>query len=500
MTITPTPPPAARCSRRHAARLPQPPDLPLPLRQRVRPAGPQPDRQPRRSTRSPSGPGPPVAAQDRRRRRRPHRGRACADRRARSQRPPWPAAPPATWRVPPGGAQQRRRGDRAASGFRADVLISWGDRVDSGRAALRRRHARRPRRRRKQFGYNNDYVGVLPHPTTATAALLVTNHEYTDEKLMFPDRRATTRATIKRIAMASHGMSVVEIAARRRARARGQRRRSARPRSTAASRRQSEFRLVGPAAGRRPAARPPRTRPAARCSARSTTAPAGSPRGARCSPARRTSTSTSTRPPAATSTRATPRRTTATASAASPSRGWDEVDPRFDLTPGAARAVPVRLDRRGRPVRPGLDAAQAHDARPVQARGRQRHDRRRRAASSPTWATTSAFDYIYKFVSAGTVRPRQQPARPGATTCACSPRARCTSPGSPATASRTSAYDGVRHLDPADQRHRVVRRRHVGRRRAHRHPARRRHGRRRPRWTVPRTSRSTRSTAGSTAR
>ena len=45
------------------------------------------------------------------------------------------------------------------------------------------------------------------------------------------------------------------------------------------------------------------------------------------------------------------------------------------VRPGQApeRGAPVRLDRRGRPVRPAVAPAQAHRAGPVQARGRERH-------------------------------------------------------------------------------------------------------------------------------
>ena len=42
------------------------------------------------------------------------------------------------------------------------------------------------------------------------------------------------------------------------------------------------------------------------------------------------------------------------------------------------RGVPRRLDRRGRPVRPEVDAEEAHHARPDEARGRDHHDHRRR--------------------------------------------------------------------------------------------------------------------------
>jgi secreted PhoX family phosphatase len=75
----------------------------------------------------------------------------------------------------------------------------------------------------------------------------VTNHEYTDEQLMFPTG-AYDPATVKQIAMASHGMSVVEI--RRGGRSGSWERIS--PRRTTLNRRLhvgSDFRLVGPAAG-----------------------------------------------------------------------------------------------------------------------------------------------------------------------------------------------------------------------------------------------------------
>ena len=49
-----------------------------------------------------------------------------------------------------------------------------------------------PAAQAKQFGYNCDYVGVLPIPgSRGRFALLVVNHEYTNEELMFPTGRAT---------------------------------------------------------------------------------------------------------------------------------------------------------------------------------------------------------------------------------------------------------------------------------------------------------------------
>ena len=92
-------------------------------------------------------------------------------------------------------------------GFGHHVVISWGDRVLPGapRFDLRRQT---PAAAATQFGYNCDYVGVLP--LSRTKALMVVNHEYTNEELMFPPGTYDDE-TVRQIAMASHGMSVVEI-------------------------------------------------------------------------------------------------------------------------------------------------------------------------------------------------------------------------------------------------------------------------------------------------
>ena len=92
-------------------------------------------------------------------------------------------------------------------GFGHHVVISWGDRVLPG-APRFDVNRQTPQSAAMQFGYNNDYVGVLP--LSRTRALLVANHEYTNEELMFPADEYD-EDTIRRIAMASHGMSVVEI-------------------------------------------------------------------------------------------------------------------------------------------------------------------------------------------------------------------------------------------------------------------------------------------------
>jgi secreted PhoX family phosphatase len=130
--------------------------------------------------------------------------------------PPGAAAVPdgVTRRMPPLSnlrftpvAPNTRDSVTVPKGFGHHVVISWGDRVVPGAPRFNVR-AQTPEAAALQFGYNCDYVGVLP--LSRTRALLVVNHEYTNEELMFP-AGAYDDDTIRRIAMASHGMSVVEI-------------------------------------------------------------------------------------------------------------------------------------------------------------------------------------------------------------------------------------------------------------------------------------------------
>ena len=77
---------------------------------------------------------------------------------------------------------------------------------------------------------------------------------------------------------------------------------------------------------------------------------------------------------------------------------------------GAERGQPLRLDRRDRSVRSGVDAEEAHRARPHEARGRGRHHQQGRPLSSSIPGDDERFDYVYKFVTARHGRP-QQPRR-----------------------------------------------------------------------------------------
>ncbi|RDI46835.1 PhoX family protein [Nocardia mexicana] len=98
-------------------------------------------------------------------------------------------------------------------GYEQSVVIRWGDPVlpdapafDFGKQSAAAQA--------KQFGYNNDFAGLLPIEGRQDAYLLVVNHEYTTEPHMFtgynPD--APVREQFE-ICLAAHGLSVVEVKA-----------------------------------------------------------------------------------------------------------------------------------------------------------------------------------------------------------------------------------------------------------------------------------------------
>ncbi|WP_405102558.1 PhoX family protein [Micromonospora sp. NBC_01412] len=98
------------------------------------------------------------------------------------------------------------------NGYDHAVVIRWGDPVVPGAPEFDP-HRQTAAKQAKQFGYNNDFVGVLPLDRQGRRALLVVNHEYTNEDLMFPGFTGLDALTVEqvRVAMAAHGMSVVEL-------------------------------------------------------------------------------------------------------------------------------------------------------------------------------------------------------------------------------------------------------------------------------------------------
>ena len=98
-----------------------------------------------------------------------------------------------------------------AAGYQYAVVMRWGDPVEEGAPEFDV-DAQTPEAQAKQFGYNCDFIGFLP--LGHRRALLVVNHEYTNEQLMFSGvatESSPTTPAQKLIAMAAHGISVVEL-------------------------------------------------------------------------------------------------------------------------------------------------------------------------------------------------------------------------------------------------------------------------------------------------
>ncbi len=101
------------------------------------------------------------------------------------------------------------------AGFQQAVVVAWGDPVQPGAPAFDFEH-QTPAAQEQQFGYNCDYTTMLPlgrGHRGQDRALLVVNHEYTDEVLMFRGWEDAATAPLEQLetAIAAHGLAVVEI-------------------------------------------------------------------------------------------------------------------------------------------------------------------------------------------------------------------------------------------------------------------------------------------------
>ncbi|MFD8414854.1 PhoX family protein [Streptomyces sp. NPDC059650] len=132
-------------------------------------------------------------------------------------------------------------------GYAQNVVIKWGDPIVKGAPGFNS-DKQTAAAQAGQFGYNNDFLSLLPLGSGyERQQLLVANHEYTDEVLMFKgyDPANPTREQVE-IAWAAHGLSVVVVQEDHRS-----------GKLTVVNRHQlnrrlhttSEFRIAGPAAG-----------------------------------------------------------------------------------------------------------------------------------------------------------------------------------------------------------------------------------------------------------
>lgn len=106
-----------------------------------------------------------------------------------------------------------------AEGYSADVLIRWGDGVEADAPKFEPGNLT-AEAQAQQFGYNNDFLGFIALGGRADHGLLVVNHEYTNEELMFPgidptDKKSKRFAAMTKdrvaVEMMAHGGSVLEV-------------------------------------------------------------------------------------------------------------------------------------------------------------------------------------------------------------------------------------------------------------------------------------------------
>jgi hypothetical protein len=98
-------------------------------------------------------------------------------------------------------------------GYTATVLIAWGDPLSDG-PAFAPDASNSAADQAQQWGMHND--GVVYFPINGSKhGLLVQNHEYTDDVLLFPDGTANWNTDKTAKALAAHGVSVIEVAKKR---------------------------------------------------------------------------------------------------------------------------------------------------------------------------------------------------------------------------------------------------------------------------------------------
>ncbi|MDP9198358.1 MAG: PhoX family phosphatase [Pseudomonadota bacterium] len=97
-------------------------------------------------------------------------------------------------------------------GYTAKVLIAWGDPVSDG-PQFRQDASNSALEQEWQWGMHND--GMVYFPIQGSwRGLIVQNHEYTDDVLLFPDGTANWSQEKTNKALAAHGVGIIEVARR----------------------------------------------------------------------------------------------------------------------------------------------------------------------------------------------------------------------------------------------------------------------------------------------
>ena len=96
-------------------------------------------------------------------------------------------------------------------GYEQSVLIAWGDPVIEGAPEFDV-DKQTAEAAEKQFGFNNDFAGLIEHPDNPERLVYMCSHEYTTEPMMFPDYdpENPTEEQVK-IGWAGHGHTILEV-------------------------------------------------------------------------------------------------------------------------------------------------------------------------------------------------------------------------------------------------------------------------------------------------
>lgn len=96
-------------------------------------------------------------------------------------------------------------------GYRASVLISWGQPLHTGGPAFDPSGKGSADAQEVQFGDNNDGMSLFAFPDDPNRALMAINNEYTNYRYLYPHGGLPTSAEDVRKAQASEGVSVIEV-------------------------------------------------------------------------------------------------------------------------------------------------------------------------------------------------------------------------------------------------------------------------------------------------
>jgi secreted PhoX family phosphatase len=100
-------------------------------------------------------------------------------------------------------------------GYKASVLISWGQPLQKNAPAFDPSGNGTARAQEVQFGDNNDGMSLFPFPGDNNRALMAINNEYTNYRYLFPHGGQPQSAEDVHKAQASEGVSVIEVQRRR---------------------------------------------------------------------------------------------------------------------------------------------------------------------------------------------------------------------------------------------------------------------------------------------